>query len=186
LARDLGLQKAPEEIEALLTEKTKGLIRPFRTYHGDLHPGNVMARGRDAIVIDFFNIKSGPITADPATLEIGLVFGTDKQDKLKDFDEWKAFVDEIYGSVPIHKPPLPEKNPGSVSWLRRAVREIRHILLGCDCEQCETAAALVTLLLRFARLDLETSGAGVQNTLALQKHSYALVIAERLASAMPK
>lgn len=186
LARDLGLQKTPAEIEALLVEKTKTVTRSFRTYHGDLHPGNVMARGRDAIVIDFFNIRSGPITADPATLEIGLVFGTDEEDKSKDFGEWKEFVDEIYGSVPIHKPPLPERNPGAVSWLRRAVREIRHILLGCDCEQCETAAVLAALLLRFARLDVEISGTGLRNALALRRHAYALVVAERLAPALPE
>ncbi|MGH8102239.1 MAG: phosphotransferase, partial [Chthoniobacterales bacterium] len=185
LARGFGLKRTPIEIGALLVENTKGIARPFRTYHGDLHPGNVMARGRDAIVIDFSNIKSGPITADPASLEVGLVFGTDEPDKLKEFDEWKAFVDEIYGSVPIHKPPLPERNPGPVSWLRRAVREVRHVLLGCDCEQCEAAAVLAAFLLRFARLDVEISGTGVRNTLAVRKHAYALVVAERLASEMP-
>jgi hypothetical protein len=186
LAGELALKTSPVEIESMLLEKIEGLKRPFRACHGDLHPGNVMARGRDSIVIDFGNIKYGPITTDPATLEIGLVFGTDKKDKLKDFDEWKAFVDEIYESVPIHKPPLPEKNPGPTSWLRQAVREIRHVLVGCDCEQCETAAVLGALLLRFARLDVEISGTGLRNTLALRRHAYALVVAERLASAMPE
>jgi hypothetical protein len=185
LAHKFGSKMSPVKIEAILMKKTKGAKRPFRAYHGDLHPGNVMARGRDAIVIDFGNIESGPITADPATLEIGLVFGTDEEDKLKDFDEWRAFVDEIYGSIPIHKPPLPERNPGPVSWLRRSVREIRHVLLGCDCEQCETAAVLAAFLLRFARLNVEISGTGLRNTLALRRHAYALVVAERLASAMP-
>jgi Phosphotransferase enzyme family len=185
LARELGMKTSPVEIEAMLVEKTNGVKRPFRAYHGDLHPGNVMARGRDAIVIDFSAVKRGPITADPATLEVGLVFGTDQQEKLKDFEEWRIFVDEIYGGVPIHKPPLPEPNPGPFSWLRRAVGETRHVLLGCDCEQCETAAVLTTFLLRFARLGVEISGTGLRNALALRKHSYALVVAERLALAMP-
>jgi hypothetical protein len=185
LARSMGLEKSPVEIEATLIEKTKNVKRPFRAYHGDLHPGNVMARGRDAIVIDFSAVRQGPITADPATLEVGLVFGTDDRDRPKDFEEWKALVDEIYSGVPIHKPPLPEQNPGSFSWLRRAVREIRHVLLGCDCEQCEAEAVLATLLLRFARLDVEISGTGLRNTLAVRKHAYALVVAERLAEAMP-
>lgn len=185
LARDLGMKTSPVEIEANVVEKTNGVKRPFRPSHGDLHPGNVMARGRDAIVIDFSLIKRGPITADPAMLEVGLVFGTDQQEKLKDFEEWQKFVDEIYSGVTIHKPPLPEPNPGPFSWLRRAVREIRHVLLGSDCEQCETAAVLTTFLLRFARLGVEISGTGLRNTLALRKHSYALVVAERLALAMP-
>jgi hypothetical protein len=184
-AQDLGLASRPVDVEAALIEKIKGVQRPFRAYHGDLHPGNVMVRGKDAIVIDFSAVKRGPITSDPVTLEVGLVFGTDSEDALKDFEEWKLFVDEIYKGVPIHKPPLPETNPGPFSWLRRAVREVRHILLGCDCEQNETAAVLATYLLRFARLDVEMSGAGAATKLARLRHSYALVVAERLTSTMP-
>lgn len=183
-ARDLGLKSQPKDIEAALIEKTEGARRPFRACHGDLHPANVMVRGKDAIVIDFSAVKRGPITADPATLEVGLVFGTDGGDELKDFAEWKLFVDEIYQGVPIHKPPLPESSPGPFSWLRQAVREVRHILLGCDCEQCETAAVLATYLLRFARLGVEISG-GPANKLAALRHSYALVVAERLVTTMP-
>jgi hypothetical protein len=184
-AEDLGLKSRPVDIETDLIKKINGVRRPFRAYHGDLHPGNVMVRGKDAIVIDFSAVKRGPITADPVTLEVGLIFATDSEDSLKDFKKWRLFVDEIYRGVPIHKPPLPETNPGPFSWLRRAVREVRHILCGCDCEQCETAAVLATYLLRFARLDVKMSGTGAATRLASLRQSYALVVAERLVSAMP-
>ena len=184
-ARELGLSSTSTETEATLIQKTAGMRRPFRAYHGDLHPGNVMVRGKDAIVIDFSAVKRGPITADPATLEVGLVFGTDKRDQLKQFDDWKSFVDEIYNTFPVHQPPLPETTPGPFSWLRRAVREVRHVLLGCDCEQCETSAVLATYLLRFARLPVEGNAASPMRKLAVLRHSYALVVAERLVAALP-
>src|SRR4029077_20778319 len=67
LAQSMGLKTRPVDIEATLVEKTDQVKRQFRAYHGDMHPGNVMARGRDAIVIDFSAVRQGPITADPAT-----------------------------------------------------------------------------------------------------------------------
>ena len=146
-----------------------------------------MARGRDAIVIDFFNIRSGPITADPATLEIGLVFVKYvKKTNQRTSASGKSSSMKSMGVFQFISRHCPSEIPGAVSWLRRAVREIRHILLGCDCEQCETAAVLAALLLRFARLDVEISGTGLRNALALRRHAYALVVAERLAPALPE
>ena len=55
----------------------------------------MVCRG-DSILIDFGSVADGPLTADPATLEVSLVFGTDAEDDAKHFDEWKAFVDNAY------------------------------------------------------------------------------------------
>lgn len=173
---------SPLDIESRLIGITKDVKRPFRAYHGDLHTGNVRVRGKDAILIDFSAIEDGPLTADPATLEVSLVFGTDEADKLAELDEWKSAVDEIYSGRSFHEPPSLGTDFGPFAWLYKAVREIRHVLLGCDCRQEEAAAILAAFLLRFARLPTDTFKDGSLSQLALSRQSYALVIADRIAA----
>jgi hypothetical protein len=180
MARKLGLKLSLAELEVRLVSLAENEIRPFTAIHGDLHPGNVMVRGRDAILIDFGSIENGPLTADPSTLEVSLVFGTDASDSFEQFKEWRLFVDEIYKGVPIHQPPLAEKRPGPFTWLRQAVREIRHIFVGCGAEQREASIILAAYLMRFGRLPVEEFSDKNLQKLALLRHSYALVVAERI------
>ena len=182
-AQKLGLKLLPADIESLLIKKIKGVKQHFRPYHGDLHSGNIMVRGKDAILIDFSSVQNGPLAADPAALEVSLVFSIDDNDRLKQFGEWKKFVNEIYKGNPTHQLPSAEKKPGSFSWLRKAIREIRHVLLGCDYKQKETTAILATYLIRFARLPLEDCKNSLKR-LDLLHHAYALVVAERIVKSL--
>jgi hypothetical protein len=174
-AVNLGLKSSPEKM-------LDGLVNACPTtcmtgpYHGDLHFGNVMVKGDDAILIDFFSVKgSAPLTADPATLEISLCFKFDKDEKV-DFDTWKDFIDEAYDPIQLLKPlALSEHIPNEVSWLRRAIREIRHILRGCECCDEEIQVMVATYLMRIARLaDMD-----VLST-EFRCRAYALVVAERI------
>lgn len=188
-SRELGLKSSPEEIEALLLAAIKGIQLPVHPCHGDLHSGNIMVRGKDAILIDLFSVEDGPLAADPAALEVSLVFGIDDSDRPNQFDRWRKFVNELYGRVPIHQPPLAEKRPDSFSWLRRAIREIRHVLLGCECQHREATAIIATYLIRFARLakyQLRECAAedNDRKDLILSRHAYALVVAERIVRAI--
>jgi hypothetical protein len=186
----MGLTLEPEEILRLVTNAaaTRSILQG--PYHADLHSGNVMVRFADAILIDFSKTNyRGPLTADPATLEVSLVFGTDKHD-LGDndntadiFEEWQRFADEIYASGSSLRPPaLFESKPGPNSWLRRSVRELRHVLMGCETEELDAKIVLCAYLMRHARLGQEKlpDKAAFQE-LAEKRHTYALVIAERLA-----
>jgi len=149
-----------------------------------MHSGNVMVRGKDAILIDFSAVKSGPLTADPATLEVSLVFGTDENDKPDAFDEWKKAVDEFYDGVPIHEPPSLGTGPGPFAWIYRALREIRHVLIGCDCHQEEAAEVLAAYLLRFARLPPDKFKDEKLSELARKRQAYALVVVELIVDSL--
>ncbi len=110
------------------------------------------------------------------------MFGTDDEDETGTYDEWRAFVDQIYGSKvhTLHPPALAESKPGPFSWLRRSIRELRHILLGCNVDEREAKLVLAAYLMRYARLGLESLKNPKLEPLAFDRHAYALVIAERI------
>jgi hypothetical protein len=119
-------------------------------------------------------------------LEVSLMFGTDEEDKADTFDEWRMFADHIYeGNVQSLRPPaLSESKPGSYSWLRRSIRELRHILLGCEAGELEAKLVLAAYLMRYARLGLEALTNPNLELLALDRHAYALVVAERIVAGL--
>jgi hypothetical protein len=188
-ARRLGLRHSPIQIETATVAAMADVKITRHTSHGDLHAANVMVRGKDAILIDLLSIRDAPLAADPVMLEVSLVFGSDFDDDSYSFKSWKVFVDELYKKIPIHQPPLTERRPDQFSWLRRAVREIRHVMLGCDCDHLEASSIMVAFLMRFARLSPTSFGARTDRSIKasiLNRHAYALVVAERIADSMTK
>lgn len=171
-AKEFGLKSDVEQLSYNLLDVCTEACRTG-VIHGDLHVGNVMVSGNDAIIIDFSAIKtSGPLTADPATLEISLCF--DCGEKPLKFNKWKKFVDEAYEPTRIKKPlPFTDQIPNEFFWLRRAVREVRHILIGCDHCESEIEAILACYLMRIARLK-------AKNHEEFKYRAYALVLAERI------
>lgn len=184
LARRLGLKESPTQLEASLCSKLNSEKCKLCPHHGDLHCGNVMVRGNDAILIDFSAVKDGPSTADLAAIEVSLLFGTDDVDQPGEYESWKKLVDEVYQELLHPKPPLAERTPGPHSWLRRAVREIRHVTLGCDCSVREKSAVLTAYLIRFARLPIEEFEDKGLRKIALDRHAYALVVAGRIVRSL--
>jgi len=180
LAKSFGLGQTPSELQNELVTVASGISYRSGPYHGDLHAGNVMVRHRDAIVIDLFSAGFGPLTADPATLEVSLVFDGLPADG--DFDAWRSFVDQLFVSLPSLRPPIPEAKPTNFSWLYRAVRELRHVLIGLDGVENEAAVVLAAYLMRYARLLQKPVSAPA--TTSEKRHAYALVIAERLLKAV--
>jgi hypothetical protein len=176
LAESLELGQTPVEVQNGLVAVATDILYRSGPYHGDLHAGNVMVRHRDAIVIDLFSAGSGPLTADPAALEVSLVF--DGLPANADFDAWRSFVDQLFVSLPSLRPPVPEAKPTNYSWLYRAVRELRHVLIGLDGVEKEAAVVLGAYMMRFARLLQKP--VSVPATFSEKRHAYALVIAERL------
>jgi len=179
-ARSFGLKSKPAALEKLLCKEAKQIPHWWGPIHGDLHAGNVMVRRGDSILIDFGSVTDGPVTADPATLEVSLVFGTDIDDDSADFDGWKAFVDSAYECIPRIRPPAPMLDITDYDWLRQSVRELRHILFGCDCQDNEAVVVLAAYIMRFARLPIEALDDPALHSLAVSRRAYGLVIAEKL------
>jgi hypothetical protein len=185
-AGELGLSASPTNLEATIFQEAEKLSCLKGPCHGDLHSGNVMVRGGDAILIDFFSAGDGPLTADPAALEVSLMFGTDDEDDVASFEDWRTFVDHIYDAkvYTLHPPALAESQPGPSSWLRRSIRELRHILLGCSIQEQEAKLVLAAYLMRHARLGLESLNNSKLKPVAFDRHAYALVIAERIVTGL--
>lgn len=180
-AKEFGFKsdliKLQNKLLAICTEPCKtGII------HGDLHLGNVMVSGQDAIVIDFSGIiLSGPLTADPATLLVSLCFDTVEK-PVASFKEWRTFVDEIYDPIRLKRPiSFTDKVPDKLFWVRNAVREVHHILIGCDRCKGEIESIIACYLMRIARLaPRESDGKNFE----FKCRAYALVLAERIINSL--
>jgi len=176
--RKRGMHRSPVEIQSSLRNHASTVRARQGIYHGDLHYTNVMVRHRDAIVIDFGSMNEfGPLYADPAILEVSLVFGTDEQDDPKYFDAWCGFVDSIY-SDPL-RPPLSKGDHPQFVWLAKAVRELRQAIAGCEFENKEALIILAGCMLRYARNADKFKNKALE-TLAENRRAYALAVAYRL------
>jgi len=184
-ANEFGIGRTPEAICAALIQLCDGLQSHSGVYHGDMHAGNVLVRQRDAIVIDFGSMRdTGPLTADPAVLETSLVFAPDDGDQNDQFDNWKKFAKALYpidGDLNKSAIPPPIVGPEHLqfAWIRRAVREARHVVTCCGVNGLEANIVLVGALMRSAR------GYGYPEKHILheygeRKRAYALAIADRL------
>jgi hypothetical protein len=198
-ARELGLREDVHELANRLLDRCSLSSCITSPIHGDLHSGNVMVRGGDAILIDFSAVTaSGPLTADPATLEISLSFnvgsdlpiiksGADQENEDKKFfQKWQDFIDTVYNPSQLLQPmAITDQVPDEFSWLRRAIREIRHILIGCDCTEEEIMVVIACYLMRLARV-CSQDRTERKDRFDFDLHAYALVIAERIIKHLEK
>jgi len=124
--------------------------------HGDLHVKNIRVCRGEAILIDFNSTQySGPLVADPASLEVSLVFEVDPQDE--DDEGWRALVENLYKAEYLHRAPPPPKEPARREWIWACVRQIRLIALDSQTNDKEYQFALVFHLLRHASFQHESS-----------------------------
>lgn len=180
-AKKLGLKRSPEELEQILKGHADFVITRRGLYHGDLHAGNVMVRNRDAIVIDFGSMgEFGPVTADLSLLEVSLIFAIDEGER--DNKIWFKFVNEIFVDNSPLRPANDVEDHCPLSWLRKAVREVRHVGAGCEIDRKEALIVLAACLLRFARLSILDSQSSILVKLSETRRAYALVVAEHICS----
>lgn len=146
--------------------------RPHRIgfSHGDLHGQNVRVRGNDAIIIDLASVDSGPLVADPASLDVSLGLS----DSGLTMRAWQELVDNLYSFESLTSIPLPRNETEAGHWVWNSVRHIRK-LASSDCMHAhEYATAVAVQLLR--RMALPKG-----DDLDEDRRIYAYVIAERLA-----
>lgn len=85
----------------------------YGTTHGDLHGNNVRIAGAEAILIDFATVDYGPLTVDPAALDVSLMMDTG----LVLGDDWVRLADEVYDLKALRMPavpPRPERNAANL------------------------------------------------------------------------
>lgn len=145
--------------------------------HSDLHANNVRAYGHQAIIIDFNAQNRGPIVADPAMLEISLVFA--RHGVADGQDGWAAMVDKLYTVDHLQQAPPPAISPLPREWLWTAVRLIRTLSLPSERLRHEYTVALAIYLVRHAAFGPDTAHPD-----ELERRAYAYMVAERLAAGL--
>jgi hypothetical protein len=120
--------------------------------HGDMHGENVRVRKSDAIVIDFYHTRCGPMSADLASLEVWLAFNT-VDGIWPDRKQWRELVEALYDPDAILRGVLASAAVGSKSWLVDCVGEIRRI--AADSTACaeEYLRVVAVYLLRQATFE---------------------------------
>jgi len=136
-ARIFGATKPPRELTAILDESTKHSYR-CGPVHGDLNTQNIRVRNGEAVLIDFYKSRPGPLVADLASLEIAICFSIEADARWNDrddglyansdrFKEWRRHIDELFKFVPGEfgmVPPLQEQ-PCLHDWMWSGCRQLR-------------------------------------------------------------
>lgn len=184
-AEKLGLKAAPADLLARL-EAVSAFPYRIGTIHGDLHPGNVMVRRQEAILIDFASIwENRPIIADLACLEVAACFTvapervgrSARQLNQSEYKVWTAELAKLFDFTCLnHVPPLQE--PGPQDWLWTLCRQTRSMATQADASKAAYASALVIYLLRRARLSTASEHPAIG--------AQALITAERIIEGLEK
>ena len=147
--------------------------------HGDLHARNVQVHGSDAILIDFNAVQDGPLVADPASLEVSIVFDEFLEDSetAPASEErrraWSGLVDRLYDGQHLDLPPPPVPASSSGAWMWSCVRQIRCYALASENASLAYRIALAVQMLRKAGHKPDDAEDGF-------RRAYACVIADRL------
>jgi hypothetical protein len=120
--------------------------------HGDMHAENVRVRNNDAIIIDLANVRSGPLCADVASLEVWLAFEVPSSpDQVPDRAVWTQVVNQLYAPADVSRPPNLGTTDVGLDWLHSCARQTRMIGSAiCECDT-EYATAIALHLLRRAQ-----------------------------------
>jgi hypothetical protein len=170
-AFSLGATFKAEEIVSL-AKSLPAMAHRSAPIHGDLHAKNVRVRDSDAILIDFNSTRSGPIIADPASLEAALVFSM-ANSKDDDDEGWRKTVDRLFDEKYFVQAPPPANQPLPREWLWNCVRQIRLVALSMQTTKFEYATVLGIYLLRCSMFKADYPQEEFRRT-------YAYMLGERL------
>lgn len=183
-AEKLGGSVVPEDLQARLCTLSANEQFHLGIVHGDLHPGNIMVRLGEAVLIDFAYCKDRKaMCADITSLEVGLAFTTaaaeldadGEEQQLAAFKEWRATVDQLFTLQSIKAVSHQDSRTGSFAWLWDVCRQLRNYRQQIGDTERAYALILCAYLLRRARL---TSNASP--TVESRFAATALLIAKRL------
>jgi hypothetical protein len=137
-----------EELDAMLAALPAIKYR-YGTTHGDLHGNNVRIASSDAILIDFASVDYGPLTVDPAALDVSLMMDT----KLIAGDDWVRLADEVYELKALRAPAVPPRPERDAANLLDALHYIRQTAFTVQFSDMEYPIVVALQLLRKASYD---------------------------------
>lgn len=132
-----------KELEGLLSNLPPMRYR-FGMTHGDLHGQNVRVASGDAILLDFASIADGPLTVDPATLDVSLMLDT----HLITGAEWRRVGNEIYTVDALMAPAVPPRPEHPCANLLDALQYVRQMAFGVQLTPYEYPCMIALQLLR--------------------------------------
>jgi Phosphotransferase enzyme family len=153
-----------EELEAMLRAMPAVQYRWGLT-HGDLHGQNIRISGSDAILIDFASIAHGPLTTDPAALDVSLVMDTE----VVSGDAWKELADNAFKLSSLKAPIAPPRPENPCANLLDALHYIRQTAFETQFDWIEYPTVVALQLLRKASYQNADS-----EHEARRRHAYAL------------
>ncbi|RTM15383.1 MAG: hypothetical protein EKK33_02130 [Bradyrhizobiaceae bacterium] len=132
-----------KELERLLNSLPPIRYR-FGMTHGDLHGQNVRVAGSDAILLDFASVDQGPLTVDPATLDVSLMLDT----RLISGEEWRRVASETYTVDALTAPSVPPRPENPCANLLDALQYVRQMAFGVQLTPYEYPCMIALQLLR--------------------------------------
>lgn len=150
-AKALGARGSFEDLKEELRKRGKEWVI-WGPRHADLHADNICVRGNDAILIDFYCTRLGPILDDPAALEVSLTVGVPLAD---DFDKvaWTDIMESLYSQAALEVPPSGSVSAHRYEWLAKSIRQIRLHALPLQQENGQYARLLALRFLQAATKD---------------------------------
>jgi hypothetical protein len=144
--RSAGAAVRPfEELDAILMALPAIRYR-YGTTHGDLHGNNVRIAGAEAILIDFATVDYGPLTVDPAALDVSLMMDTG----LVLGDDWVRLADEVYDLKALRMPAVPPRPERNAANLLDGLHYIRQTAFTVQFSDVEYPVVVALQLLRKA------------------------------------
>jgi hypothetical protein len=187
LVRAAGSTQLPAELLRLLMSTPSKPVR-LGVIHGDLHATNVLARGHDAIVIDFDKVAAHqPLLRDPASLEGGLFVDGFIGDR-RNGSDLLASVECLYLPAAF-RDTVGACHPGDGSaWFFDCVRQIRMQAKALECAPYQYALTLAATLTKKAcnQEDFSHEHAGKPGLSREEVRALAYVLAERILLALKR
>lgn len=152
LAKTFGASKTLFQLECLYqtcAATSPTLVGPA---HGDLHAGNILVRGSDAILIDFLAHKYLPLVYDVACLETSLLIDGFSDDA-RDIQSWCDSVANLYDGKILEQVCATTHPKDQSQWFFTCVSQIRLYAKRLERQPGQYAAALAVALLKKAGKD---------------------------------
>ncbi|MDF0498161.1 phosphotransferase [Bradyrhizobium yuanmingense] len=114
--------------------------------HGDLHGQNVRVAGHEAIMLDFASVADGPLTVDPAALDVSLMIDT----RIVNGDDWIKVAEEAYKVEALMAPAIPPRPEDPCANLLDAIQYVRQMAFSVQLTPYEYPCVVALQLLRKA------------------------------------
>jgi hypothetical protein len=194
LARTFGAQMSPKQLVARLDASNKYAYRRG-PLHGDLTTQNIRVRNGEAVLIDFYQSKSGPVVSDLASLEIAVCFLVEADTPWNSeangpysgsprFSDWRSNIDSLFllGKGQFGRIPPNRKQPSPYNWMWSVCRQLRLMAHYIEPDESAYKYMLAAQMLRMTTFpeDERTIVAGSTKTVV---GGYCYLTAERVVLA---